>query len=154
MYVICGGKSLILSPHQKGIIKSMGHLYRMYKLVKWVDDNIKGHDTSTPEVAKRGDKYRVSGSGIRENFVKITKKDDAEVRDLTESCREEGYLKSEDEVWYIINPGKGRRFLRKFGLIPSGFLKEAFNDNYIVLSFISGILGGAIVPFAIYLISK
>lgn len=141
-----------MSVGKRGILQRMGHIRDMYTLVRWVDNDIKGHDASTPEVAKRGDKYRVSGAGIRENYVRVSGKGDAGVRDLIESCREEGFLKTEDDVWYIINPAKGRRLLRKAGPIPSGFLKEVFNDNYIVWSFLSGLVGG-LIPLLIYILS-
>lgn len=135
-----------------GILWRMGHIRDMYKLVRWVDNDIKRHDVSTPEVAKRGDKYRVSGASIRDNYVRVSGRGDAEIRDLIESCREEEFLKTEDDVWFIINPAKGRRLLRKIGPIPSGFLKEVFNDNYIVWSFLSGLIGG-LIPLLIYILS-
>lgn len=118
-----------VNQYKNGIIRRMGHIKDMYKLVRWVDNDIKGHDASTPEVAKRGDKYRVSGAGIRSGYVRVSDKNDAEVRDLIESCKKEEYLETEDGTWFIVNPGKGKRLLRKLGRIPSGFIKEVLEDN-------------------------
>jgi len=132
--------SLVFARKERRIIRRMGHIKDMYKLVRWVDNKIKGHDASTPEVARRGDKYRISGASIREEYAKESDKSDAKIRDLVESCKREEYLETEDDTWFIINPGKGKRFLRKFGCIPSGFTKEVINDDKHLVGVITAII--------------
>ena len=143
--------------HSKGIIWRMKHFWEMYKLIVWVDNHSKQYDKNNPNDVKNGKFHIFTAPGIQQNYVDFSKKEDYKVRDIIASCIEEGFLQEGTRTggaskYYYVNPARGRRFLRKWGKIPTGFLKEIFEDNHYIMSFIAGLFGG-LVTLIIYLIS-
>lgn len=140
------------------IIQRMGHLWDMYKITRWVDEEIKGHNKANPDVIKLNQLFVVSADGVRDTYIKEnkTKKDTDEVMYLIDSCIAEQFLNEtmhNNNKWLSINPGNGRRFLRGKAYWPSGFFKEVAKDNFVLLSIVSGFLGG-LIPMIIYIISR
>ncbi len=134
----------------------MGHFYKMYELTKWVDGQSNLYDQDHPDLAILNRGRYVKAEHIISEYSKEKGLPPPIVRNLLASCRADDYIqdsKGTIGLYVRVNPGKGTRFLREFLKIPTGFLKEVIGDNSLILSLISGFIGG-MIPLIIYLLTK
>jgi len=126
----------------------------MYKLVNWVDDEIKKENKNSPEIAQVGNNIMITVQSVIKDYPRGKSNDPAEIRDIIQSAVYDNFLLDKlqgSRRMVFVNPGPGKRFLRKsFRKIPTGFFKEVAKDNFITLSILSGFLGGAYPSFDLF----
>jgi hypothetical protein len=104
------------------IIQRMIQTIRSYRLVKWVDKNIRIEDKAHPEVARRGHKHRLpSNNLVMPKYAELRHKSESEIGYLIEYCVSKHYLACEEDdgAQLYVDNDKGRDLIEGgwYGLV-------------------------------------